>query len=81
MKTIKLKLNCQLKLNNTYWWPKIWSKALGQKIWDNSFLPPKSQHKKNNKKIWKITIKTNKKCSIVFNKTYLNKNLLPKYTL
>ena len=44
-------------------------------------LPPGSQHKKNNKKTWKIKIKNNKHCSSVFNKTCFNNNLLPKYTL
>ena len=31
-------------------------------------LPPESQHKKNNKKTWKIMIKINKQCFIIFNK-------------
>ena len=45
------------------------------------FLSSGSRHKKNYKKTWKITIKSNKQCSIIFNKTCLNYNLLPKYTL
>ena len=43
-------------------------------------LPSWSWHKKNNKESWKNKIKNNKQCSIVFNKTCLNDNLLPKYT-
>ena len=42
----------------------------------------KHTHKKNNKKTWKFSIKNNnKQCSIVFDKTYLDNNLPPKYTL
>ena len=40
-----------------------------------------SWHKKNYKETWENRIKNNKQCSIVFNKTCLNNNLVPKYTL
>ena len=54
----------------------------GQKHLGRIPLPSRSRHEKNNKKSWKNKIKTmNKQCSIVFNKTCLNNNLLPKYTL
>ena len=43
-------------------------------------LPPGFRHKRNSKKIWKITIKNKKQSSFVFNKTCLN-ILLFKYTL
>ena len=50
-----------------------------QMIWDNFFTTWIQIHKKI--RLEKITIRNNKQCFIVFNKTCLNNNLLPKYTL
>ena len=75
-----------------HFWPYFWSsqtpddnKKYGQKCLGRRYgtipFPSRSQYKKNNKETWKYKIRNNKQCSIIFNKTCLNNNLLPKYTI
>ena len=53
-----------------------WAEDMGQFLYN---LDPDTRE--NNKESWKNKIENYKQCSIVFNKTCLNNNLLPKYTL